>query len=234
MTNDEKAAMLIQWQTRMECADMLIEPVTECLGLSVESPIHQAVWALQAAYTKAVGKLVGDPAEWLSWYAHENDFGRKAYEAGVTGDMRPIKDLDDLLWVMQSRAATWCYSTNEEDYHGAFDSKEAAAMSATEALEDSGDHLNGNDALYWVAQAKPAEAFLRPDLVGDRILEELNESLADDIPSDGEPLCKLTPDEQAELGEVVVDFIRRRDGFKRYGVGRAERFVHVIGGEDGK
>lgn len=101
MTNDEKAAMLIQWQTRMECADMPIEPVTECLGLSVESPIHQAVWALQDAYTKAVGKLVGDPAEWLGWYANENDFGRKAFEAGVTGDMRPIKDLDDLLWVME-------------------------------------------------------------------------------------------------------------------------------------
>jgi TolA-binding protein len=24
-------------------------------------------------------------------------------EAGVTGDMRPIKDLDDLLWVMEVR-----------------------------------------------------------------------------------------------------------------------------------
>jgi hypothetical protein len=101
MTNDEKAALLIQWQTRMECADMLIQPVTELLGLAVESPIHQAVWALQEGYTKAVGRLVGDEGNWLEWFAHENDFGRKNMEAGPTGNMRPIKDLDDLLWVME-------------------------------------------------------------------------------------------------------------------------------------
>jgi hypothetical protein len=100
MTKTEKLALLREWSVKMETADILIDPVTNCLGLSVESPIHQAVWTLQDAYTKAVAKLVGDPAEWLSWYAHENDFGRKAYEAGVKGDMRPIKDLDDLLWVM--------------------------------------------------------------------------------------------------------------------------------------
>lgn len=101
MTKTEKLALLAEWADEIQKAEAVIAPISEVLGLSVECPIHTAMWALQAAYTKAVGKLVGDPAEWLSWYAHENDFGRKAYEAGVKGDMRPIKDLDDLLWVME-------------------------------------------------------------------------------------------------------------------------------------
>lgn len=100
MTNIEKLALLREWSVKMETADLLIDPVTACLGLSAESPIHQAVWTLQDAYTNAVGKLVGDEGRWLNWFAYENDFGRKAMEAGVKGDMRPIKDLDDLLWVM--------------------------------------------------------------------------------------------------------------------------------------
>lgn len=101
MTKTEKLALLREWSMQIETSDLLIDPVTECLGLSVESPIHQAVWTLQDAYTKAVGKLVGDHAEWLSWYAHENDFGRKKREAGVNGDDRPIKSLEDLIWVIE-------------------------------------------------------------------------------------------------------------------------------------
>lgn len=104
MTNAEKLNLLIEWRARMEAADNLIDPITEVLGLSVESPIHQAVWSLQDAYTKAVGKLVGDGGDWLDWYAHENDFGRKHMEAGPKDATRHISTLADLVWVMEVSA----------------------------------------------------------------------------------------------------------------------------------
>lgn len=104
MTQNEKIALLAEWQARTEASNRLIEPITEVLGLQVESPIHLAVWNLQEVYTKAVGKLVGDPAEWLDWYANENDFGRKHMEAGPKDATRHISTLADLVWVMEVTA----------------------------------------------------------------------------------------------------------------------------------
>lgn len=101
MTHTEKLQLLAEWQARIQTADRLIEPVTEVLGLSPESPIHVAVWSLEGAYTRAVAQLVGDQANWLDWYASENDFGRKAMDAGPTGATRPIATLDDLIWVIE-------------------------------------------------------------------------------------------------------------------------------------
>lgn len=104
MTNTKKIQLLAEWQARIQTADRLIEPVAEVLGLSPESPIHVAVWSLQNAYTRAVAQLVGDKAEWLDWYASENDFGRKAIGAGPVGAKRPIASLDDLIWVIEVEA----------------------------------------------------------------------------------------------------------------------------------
>lgn len=234
MTKMEKLDLLREWSVKMETADILIDPVTKCLGLSVESPIHQAVWTLKDAYTKAVGKLVGDDGDWLDWYADENDFGRKKMEAGPIGDMRPIKDLDDLLWVMETKPTQWCYSNNEEEYHGPFESAEAALMRAIESLEDSGDHDEGDEAHYWLAKVATGEQLLHADRVGDWIVEHIDEALGDEIPSDGDPLCQLDENDQVALGEIVIDFIKQKGGFKRFGVADAARHTYFIGDKDGK
>lgn len=97
MTRIEKLNLLAEWQAHTEASNRLIEPITEALGLSVESPIHLAVWNLQEAYTKAVGKLVGDGGEWLGWYANENDFGRKHMEAGPKDATHHISTPADLV-----------------------------------------------------------------------------------------------------------------------------------------
>jgi hypothetical protein len=104
MNHTEKLNLLAEWQAHTETANRLIDPITEVLGLSVESPIHTAVWGLQTAYTKAVSKLVGDGGEWLDWYASENDFGRKHMEAGPKDATRHISTLADLVWVMEVTA----------------------------------------------------------------------------------------------------------------------------------
>ena len=104
MTKTEKLAILREWAVQMEAADLLIDPIADALKLTPESPIHTAICGLQTAYTNAVGKLVGDKADWLDWYASENDFGRKHLDAGPTGSTRPISTLDDLIWVMEVTA----------------------------------------------------------------------------------------------------------------------------------
>lgn len=99
-TNDQLEAILTRWQADMQQADSLIDPVINLLGLAGESRICQAVWGLQSALTKAVAAHIGATADWLSWYACENDFGRKAMEAGPADSMRQIRSIEDLVWVM--------------------------------------------------------------------------------------------------------------------------------------
>lgn len=104
MNHTEKLHILAEWQARIQTADGLIEPIADVLGLSPESPIHTAVWSLQSAYTAVVAKLVGDHAEWLDWYAGDNCFGAKGMDAGPKDATRPIRSLEDLIWVMEVEA----------------------------------------------------------------------------------------------------------------------------------
>ena len=75
-------------------ADRLLDP----LMLSPESPLHAEIWKLQAAYTKAIAELVGDKWDWLEWYRHENDMGRKGHECcpGAGHASRKINNVADL------------------------------------------------------------------------------------------------------------------------------------------
>jgi hypothetical protein len=52
---------------------------------------------IECAYIKLVSELAGDTGAWIDWYINENDFGRKKYEAGYDGKMKPIKNTRDLL-----------------------------------------------------------------------------------------------------------------------------------------
>lgn len=104
MTPEQKLAALTRWQQAMEQADAAINPVVELLQLQPESPVCGAVWKLQRLLTDMTAELVGDQADWLDWYAYENDMGRKGMEAGWSGFEREIRTLDDLLWLLDGEA----------------------------------------------------------------------------------------------------------------------------------
>ena len=102
MTKEQKLAALTRWQQAMEQADATIGPVIGLLQLQPESPVCGAVWRLQRLLTDMTAELVGDQAEWLDWYAYENDMGHKGFEAGPVDATREIRTLDDLLWLIDT------------------------------------------------------------------------------------------------------------------------------------
>ena len=104
MTKDEKLALLAEWKEQIERSDAGMRPLTEALGSNGESKPELAVYWLQEAYTRAVARLVGDLDGHLSWYAIENDFGRKKLQAGTVKEMRSIASFDDLLWLLEGTA----------------------------------------------------------------------------------------------------------------------------------
>ena len=104
MTNSEKLAILTEWQTNMKASESDIEQFIAPLECAPESALYAIPWKLMDAYTKAVAQLVGDQAEWLSWHWSDNEWGEKSLEAGPTENMRQIKTLDDLVWLIEVTA----------------------------------------------------------------------------------------------------------------------------------
>lgn len=101
MTRDQKEHHLNTWATEMQAADARIQPVIDALRLDGGDPVCDTVWRLQSALTTAYAQLVGDVDGWLSWFACENDYGRKGMKAGLRDDLRPIRGVPDLLWLLE-------------------------------------------------------------------------------------------------------------------------------------
>ena len=101
MTREQKLLHIHAWHDAMVKADDTIQPVIDALALCGEDPITNTVWQLQTDLTRAYAALIDDAFESLSWFACENDMGRKGMEAGVAGEMRPIRTVEDLLWLIE-------------------------------------------------------------------------------------------------------------------------------------
>jgi hypothetical protein len=97
----QKIAILTRWQKAIEEADANIDPVVDMLRLDPENPLCQAVWRTQEALTTTTSDLLDDGFEWLGWYWLENDMGRRGHDAGPKDAVRPIRTLDDLVWLLE-------------------------------------------------------------------------------------------------------------------------------------
>jgi hypothetical protein len=96
-----KLAILTRWKKAIEEADAHFDPVVEMLRLDPENPLCEAVWRTQSALTTTTSDLLDDGFEWLGWFWLENDMGRKGLEAGTKEAKRPIRTLDDLVWLLE-------------------------------------------------------------------------------------------------------------------------------------
>ena len=104
MTREQKLAHIQAWHDAMTKANENIRPVIYALALGGEDPITNTVWQLQTDLTRAYAEILDDAFESLNWYAIENDMGRNGMQAGAAGETRPIRTLEDLLWLIEVTA----------------------------------------------------------------------------------------------------------------------------------
>ena len=60
-------------------------------------PLYNSIFELLNVAIVSTSAATGDNGEWIDWFINENDCGRKAYEAGYEGRLRPIRTVEDLL-----------------------------------------------------------------------------------------------------------------------------------------
>ena len=53
---------------------------------------------------KLVAEMIGDRKEGLEWFVYDNECGDKGLEAGVDGDMRKIKTVDDYIYLIKKQS----------------------------------------------------------------------------------------------------------------------------------
>lgn len=100
LTHDEKLMLLEEWLQ----GHLLLSEQIDRIGSYFDSatgPLFDAAWGVFDGYTGAVSKLIGDAHGWLNWFQHENNMGTKGLEAGFDGDLRAIRSVNDLLWLIE-------------------------------------------------------------------------------------------------------------------------------------
>lgn len=59
--------------------------------------VFEASHQLQQEYINTVELVVGDVDHWIDWYIFENSSGEGGLEAGYWGEFQSIKNIDDLI-----------------------------------------------------------------------------------------------------------------------------------------
>ena len=76
---------------RMDDLNGVISPDPGC-------KLYGAIFELLGVAIDSTAAAIGDDMhKWLDWFIHENDCGRKGYEAGYEGRIKPIRTIEDLL-----------------------------------------------------------------------------------------------------------------------------------------
>jgi hypothetical protein len=80
--------------------DSQLDALSDVIGVVHESPFIAAVFRMQDAAISAVDDEGGS----VAWFVYDNQFGIKQLKATPDADkypMRPIKTVEDLLWLLQ-------------------------------------------------------------------------------------------------------------------------------------
>lgn len=97
MTKDQILAHLREWQDAMQAAEAAMDSLYELLGNDPESPMPQAIAALQGLATRQAGQLLGWTDEWLMAWWLEHSFGTKSMQVLLPGQQwREVMTLEDL------------------------------------------------------------------------------------------------------------------------------------------
>jgi len=98
MTKEETKEILTEFfEIYGECNENL-NKLTNLVGIGGE--LIESVFNLISLHVKTIERLIGDKNETIDWYIWENNCGSKGLEAGNNDETRPIKTIDDLIWII--------------------------------------------------------------------------------------------------------------------------------------
>lgn len=130
-------------------------------------------------------------------------------------------------------AGRYCYSIDEEAYHGRHDTPGAAAAQAETNIDD--DTLDDEPRSYWVAECThPLNLIDHPKRtlwLGEHIVEQVESTCSDEICVD-DAIVELDKEATARLGQLVLAYLRRHASFPYYGITNPVEHSYIAGTND--
>jgi hypothetical protein len=97
----ELVRLLKRWAARHAELSAQLHALVKIVGGDFGAPLFAAAWNAWNDYTETLGRLVGDHEDWLGWFEHENDMGRKGLAvtstAGRTLKVKTVQQLASLI-----------------------------------------------------------------------------------------------------------------------------------------
>jgi hypothetical protein len=99
MTSQEKIDLIQELRETIEQLDEARDDLDRVVGGNPEGQIYQAIARAVDLAIDCVAVAVGDTKEdgWLDWFVYDNSWGEKGYEAGLIGDLRPVRTIADIV-----------------------------------------------------------------------------------------------------------------------------------------
>lgn len=118
---------------------------------------------------------------------------------------------------------SFCYSFDEETFHGECASVEDAIEEARDDAACGGDPVAWS---VWIGESRDPTEWITAFRLGDHIDEMLADWLTDEVGEVAENFT-LTQEQRTALGQRVLDFIAEQGGFRCWGVKNIQR--HSLG-----
>lgn len=126
----------------------------------------------------------------------------------------------------------WCYSLDEEGYIGKFDTAEEAHAQARTDI-DTDAIVRQRARTYWIATCRHPMDSIKTQ-IGDDIMDMIEQRIADEIRAEEECLS-ISKQDEIDLSNLVLDFIRARAVVRYYGVANVtEHTVMSRAGQQGQ
>ena len=98
MTKEETKEILTEFFETYGEYNENLDKLTDLVGIG--GCFVESFFKLISLHVKTIERLIGDKNETIDWYLWENNCGSKGLEAGNNDETRPIKTIDDLIWLI--------------------------------------------------------------------------------------------------------------------------------------
>lgn len=103
ISKEKRRELIGDWRVKMMKWDYQINHLMNIVGLVPEGGLLNQLHEMQQAYTDAIAFSVGDNDKWLEWFAWENDYGARGFEAKAdkSDKMRKIRTVNQLARLIE-------------------------------------------------------------------------------------------------------------------------------------
>lgn len=97
----DKIKLLTKWVAQYKALDAAWDKIYRVTGADCESELGRATFEIFDTYTDTLADLIGAHREDLHWFLYDNECGAKQIKAGAVGKMRKIKNIKDLIKLIE-------------------------------------------------------------------------------------------------------------------------------------